>query len=407
MTQAIFDDDRDTGTNIFIGEEKTQTMKALILSCNTGGGHNSAGLALKERIEAQGGEACFLDYLTLAGKKVSQIVGDGYVGIVKKTPILFGLIYRLGALVSRLTKRSPVYYVNGMMAKYLGSFLRENDFDVILMPHLYPAETITYMKRKGMPLPLTVAVATDYTCIPFWGETECDYYMIPHGELTEEFATGKIETAQIYASGIPVSMECARQIPRKEAKDKLYRKLGLQTEREEKLLLVIGGSMGAGNLRAFTRAIYLLKKRTDRILVVCGSNERIKRKLERIFRKRDSVTVLGKTDEMPLFLKAADVVYTKPGGLTLTEAAVTGTALVLTSPIPGCETQNRRFFRKHGMCVSGRNIYAQAAAGIRLLKDRERAEKIKANQQEFVPGDASLRIYRFIEEKLQEKDIHR
>lgn len=378
-------------------------MKALILSCNTGGGHNSAGMAMKERIEAEGGEACFFDYLTLAGGKVSQIVGEGYVGIVKKTPFLFGLIYRLGAFVSKITKRSPVYYVNGMMAKYLHAFLEENDFDVILMPHLYPAETITYMKRKGMPLPLTAAIATDYTCIPFWGETECDYYMIPHEELKDEFITGKIEEEQLYPSGIPVFMKCAQAMSKKEAKEKLYQKLKLEIK-EEKLFLVIGGSMGAGNLKALTRVIYLLKKRTDRIVVVCGSNERVRKKLEHIFRKKDSVTVLGRTDEMPLFMKAADVVYTKPGGLTLTEAAVTGCALVLTAPIPGCETQNRRFFRRHGMCVSGRNIYVQAAAGIRLLKDEKKTEKIMCNQQKFVARDASLKIYRFIEEKLKERN---
>lgn len=378
-------------------------MKALILSCNTGGGHNSAGMAMKERIEAEGGEACFFDYLTLAGGKVSQIVGDGYVGIVKKTPFLFGLIYRLGAFVSKITKRSPVYYVNGMMAKYLHAFLEENDFDVILMPHLYPAETITYMKRKGMSLPLTVAIATDYTCIPFWGETECDYYMIPHEELKDEFATGKIEEKQLYSSGIPVFMKCAETISPKEAKEKLYQKLDLKIQ-EEKLLLVIGGSMGAGNLKALARVIYLLKKRKDRMIVVCGSNERMRKKLEHIFRNKDSATILGRTDEMPLFMKAADVVYTKPGGLTLTEAAVTGTALVLTAPIPGCETRNRRFFRRHGMCVSGRNLYAQAAAGIHLLKDEKRIEKIMDNQQKYVARDASLKIYHFIEERLKDRD---
>lgn len=48
------------------------------------------------------------------------------------------------------------------------------------MPHLYPAETVTYMKRKKMDLPPCIAIATDYTCIPFWEETECDYYIVPH-----------------------------------------------------------------------------------------------------------------------------------------------------------------------------------------------------------------------------------
>lgn len=92
-------------------------MKALILSCNTGGGHNSAGRAIAEAMTWRGDEAYVLDYLTLAGEGVSRIVGDGYVQIVKKTPRLFGIAYKLGMGVSRITRKSPVYYMNGRMAK--------------------------------------------------------------------------------------------------------------------------------------------------------------------------------------------------------------------------------------------------------------------------------------------------
>ena len=115
-----------------------------------------------------------LDYLKLAGEKVSRTVGNVYVETVKIAPGLFGLLYKIGMLVSRLLRRSPVYYVNGKMAVYLAAYLKKHPADVIVMPHLYPAETITYMKRKGMKLPLTVAVMTDYTCIPFWEETDCE-----------------------------------------------------------------------------------------------------------------------------------------------------------------------------------------------------------------------------------------
>ena len=86
----------------------------------------------------------------------------------KRRPDFSGFFYKLGMVASRLLKKSPVYYINGRMAKYLDGYLREHPVDVLIMPHLYPAETITYMKRKGMKLPLTVAVMTDYTCIPFW-----------------------------------------------------------------------------------------------------------------------------------------------------------------------------------------------------------------------------------------------
>ena len=158
-------------------------MKVLLLSCNTGGGHNSAAKAIAEELLAHGDEAYVLDYLCLAGKGVSKLVGDGYVQIVKKTPLLFGLIYKLGMVISRLTRKSPVYYINGCMAKYLNSYLKEHPTDVLIMPHLYPAETVTYMKRKGMDLPVTIAVMTDYTCIPFWEETDCDHYILPHEAL--------------------------------------------------------------------------------------------------------------------------------------------------------------------------------------------------------------------------------
>ena len=77
-------------------------------------------------------------------------------------------------------EKISVYYANARMARYLEEYLQENPVDAIVMPHLYPAETITYMRRNGFALPLTVAVMTDYTCIPFWEETDCDYYITPH-----------------------------------------------------------------------------------------------------------------------------------------------------------------------------------------------------------------------------------
>ena len=122
-------------------------MKALILSCNTGGGHNSAARAIAEEMHDRGDEAYVLDYLGLAGEGVSRLVGDGYVQIVKKTPRLFGMVYKLGMVISRLMRRSPVYYVNGRMAKYLDSYLKEHPVDVLVMPslsgrddHLYETE---------------------------------------------------------------------------------------------------------------------------------------------------------------------------------------------------------------------------------------------------------------------------
>ena len=163
-------------------------MKILILSCNTGEGHNSAGRAVKEYLELQGHQVVMEDMMLLKGARTSKAVGGAYVGIVKHCPLLFGLGYRLGGWVSSDKRKSPVYYTCSLLEGTLQRYLEQNRFDAIVTPHLYPAETLTAMKKKGWLKIPVVAIGTDYTCIPFWEETDCDYYVIPHEDLIDEFA---------------------------------------------------------------------------------------------------------------------------------------------------------------------------------------------------------------------------
>ena len=72
------------------------------------------------------------------------------------------------------------------------------------MPHLFPAETMTYMKKKKMLNEKTIAISTDYTCIPFWEETECDAYVIPHEIMMDEYIQRGIQKEKLYPLGIPV-----------------------------------------------------------------------------------------------------------------------------------------------------------------------------------------------------------
>lgn len=221
-------------------------MKVLILSCKTGGGHDAAGLAMKEALEAKGHEAILLDYLTLAGQKVSQTVGDVYVNTVKTAPHVFGAVYKLGMVISRITKKSPVYYVNAKMGKYLQKYLEEEKFDALLMPHLYPSETLTYMKRQGIEVPLMAAIMTDYTCIPFWEETRCDYYIVPHEDVAKVCEKRGIPEEKLLSIGIPVSDKFTKTAEKSKVREHL------KLPKDRRLFLVMGGSMGAGDLEKLT-----------------------------------------------------------------------------------------------------------------------------------------------------------
>lgn len=146
-------------------------MKVLILSCNTGGGHNAAGAAIAQALEKRGHTAVLTDFLSLAGEKVSKAVCGTYIGMVKNVPLVFGVTYGMGRAVSNADRalgvRSPVYIACAQVADKLKDYLDQNDFDAVIAPHTFPALALTELSKRGERCPLTVAVATDYTCTPF------------------------------------------------------------------------------------------------------------------------------------------------------------------------------------------------------------------------------------------------
>ncbi|MFR7377325.1 MAG: hypothetical protein ACLUTZ_10315 [Oliverpabstia sp.] len=78
---------------------------------------------------------------------------------------------------------------------------------------------------------------------------------------------------------------------------------------------------------------------------------------------RKNVKVLGYTDQVAAYMAACDVIFTKPGGLSSTEAAMMRIPMVHTNPIPGCETKNVEFFQKHGMSIGKRSFVGQVRTG--------------------------------------------
>ncbi len=118
--------------------------------------------------------------------------------------------------------------------------------------------------------------------------------------------------------------------------------LGL--EEKQRYILVAGGSMGAGSIDRLIQALLRRMQREEHLILICGSNQKLEQRMRARFGRDARVTILGSVSNMPVYLHACDIIYTKPGGLTSTEAAVTEISIVHTKPIPGCETKNRSFF---------------------------------------------------------------
>lgn len=360
-------------------------MKLLILSCNTGQGHNTAGRALLEAALARGVPCEMLDALSFAGPRFSKVVSNTYMKMAVDAPGLFGKLYRAGDLLSSDRRKSPVYWGNAPYAERLERYLSEQEIGAVIAPHLFPAEAMTYLhRRRGVTTPF-YAVATDYTCIPFWEETEPTRFFTPHPDLDAEFQAHGIPKERLLATGIPVSARF------RASETQLDARRALSIEEDARVFLLMSGSMGFGSVVDMAAELAAHPDPLARLLVLTGRNEDLRRAIDERFAGDARVRALPFTDQVPLYMKACDVLLSKPGGLTSTEAAVMNVALVHTDPIPGCETQNARFFSQRGMSLSASAAEAPRAA-LRLIADRAAREAMQAAQRQNTYPCAADRI---------------
>lgn len=361
-------------------------MKILVLSCNTGGGHNAAAHAIVEQFARMGVPCEFRDALRFQSERTSRIVSDVYVRTVTAAPRVFGFGYRLAEAIGSPRYKSPVYFGNIPYARAMYAYISENRFDAVVMPHLFPAEAITHVKRRFGCAARTYLVSTDYVCCPFFEETEVDRFCIPHAALRPEFVRRGIPDEKLAVTGIPVSERYCTRMDRAGAR----RELGLDAP--GRAILIMTGSMGFGNVERLIRPLMANLSADDRVLVLGGNNEAMKRALRDKFRDDARVGVLDFTDRVDLYMDACDMLFTKPGGLTTTEAAVKGVPLVHTGPIPGCETLNLRFFGERGMSVSAESPEETVAKAIRLLNDPAACRKMIERQRENINPRAAQEI---------------
>lgn len=389
-------------------------MRVLILSCGTGGGHNAAASAMKEALESRGHSADVLNPYTLKTNKLAKIIDVVYVRLVQISPTLFGCVYKIGDAYRRLPWRSPVYFVNAQMVPVMDKYLKENKYDAILMPHLFPAEMVTQMKAKGINLPPTIFVATDYVCTPFTEETNCDAYVIPSRHVRYDFLRRGIPEEKIKSLGIPVRKEFAKKVSKGEAR----KELGL--EEDTFYLLVSAGSMGAGGIVKTIKLLYRWCKkqnkkfekkhknenenqRQTKLIIICGNNKVLYETLQKIVGDDDCVILTGFTKQMALYLKASDVCITKPGGLSSTEAAVANIPFIHAMAIPGCETRNLEFFESCGMSIGVKKTKGQLIRAVNRIQGKELCETMKLAQRKFVRPDSGMAICRLTEKMVRDR----
>lgn len=347
-------------------------MRVLILSCNTGEGHNSCGRAVQEALLDRGAECRMEDAFRFVSARFSRLLTFSFVRLYRHAPGLFRWGYRYAEEHPALFGgRSAVRRLFHTGTERLARFIEEGGYDAVVCPHVLSALMATQvLERRAAPL-RTCFVATDYTCSPSCGQSDLDVYFIPAPSLAGDFVRAGVPAERLAGVGIPLRR--AFLAPRDRAGARARR--GLPADCRH--LLVMCGSMGCGPIRQLVRHLMPLLPEKGIVSVVCGTNTRLRRRLERTFRGERRLRVLGFEEDIPALMDSADLYLTKPGGLSVTEAASRGLPMVFVDAVAGCESYNMRFFIQRGGAVTADTPEALARTAAALLEDEDQLSRMR------------------------------
>ena len=349
-------------------------MRVLILSCNTGGGHNACAGAIRTAFTEQGHQCDIVDALGFVSDKLSKFMSWGHTTMYRHIPGLFRKGYGFAERhPNMLQDDATVYKLLTGGTEQLYAYIQEGGYDAVICTHVFSGLLLRQTLRE-YPLQLKTAfVGTDYTCSPGTAQSELDHYFIPAESLTAEFAVQGVPASKIVASGIPVCKEFYEHTDKGKAKETL----GIDPSHIH--LLMMCGSMGCGPMEKLAKLLSRGMDETMELSIICGTNEKLQQELTGAFGCFPGIHIHGFVKDIASLMDSADLYLTKPGGLSTTEAAAKRLPMVFVDAVAGCEEYNMHYFTSIGGAVTADNPEDLAQLCLELMESESRREQMRAS----------------------------
>ncbi|MBK8137524.1 MAG: glycosyltransferase [Chloroflexi bacterium] len=312
--------------------------RILFLMSDTGGGHRAAAEAIRDAILEKHGPDSITAELVDVYKKMrfpGNKMPELYPHIVNKAVWLWTVLYRLGDSPRRSRMFSRMSYLNN--SKVLRRMALDHPADAICCVHSVVHQPAMTAYNTFPTRPPWVTVVTDLVTTPyFWYDRRVDLCLVPTQQALERGIQCGMSPAQLRVTGLPVHANFSRRLT-----DKATARATLGWPVDKMTVLMVAGGDGMGPLLETTTAL-LDKRLSCQIVVVCGRNQTLKGQIDAAVAQRGAKNVVthGFVTNMPQFMAAADVLVTKAGPSTITEAGIAGLPIILSGAIPGQEDGN-------------------------------------------------------------------
>ena len=357
----------------------------LFLSARVGEGHRSAADAVCIRLAARGMRGEVVDSYRYAASLFSKVVSDGYIGMVRTIPQLYGFIYDRA---ERATAAGGFrVWASEFTARNLRGLMERLKPSAVVCTHAFPCGVMSAYKRHFDPSLPVMGIVTDFVVHPFWIYKNVDAYAVATPEIRAALIARGIDPGRIGVDGIPVDPRFGEFPTDRGA---LRERLGLP--RDTAVALVMGGGLGLGPVAATVRSLTRSLTPVTPVVIV-GKNVRLQRRvIEEARRDGAETRVLGFVENVFDWMHVSDVLVTKPGGLTTSEALAAGVPLVLLRPLPGQEERNARYLVSRGAALRAPRPPDLIRAVETVLRNGEPMARVHDGAAALAHPDAADRI---------------
>lgn len=273
--------------------------------------------------------------------------------------------------------------------------------DLLISTHFFGNITLGMLNRKKLTNTKIISIITDYKSHEMWEKDvkSIDALIVSNDIVKNDLITKGIDEKKIYAYGIPISESFTSVSPEEKIKEKYHVNNGKKT-----FLFFAGGSIGSSFSYKYLKR--LLEEEYDiNIIYVCGKNEKLKKKTEKMIEKYEykNVYPIGFSKEVNNLLNISDVVITKPGGLSITESLEMKKPMLLIPGNGGNEIYNARFVCKNGYGINCKTPRKLAKTVGKMIKRKHIILNMRRKLKNYNDNESIEKIYKLSKKLLNQK----
>ena len=364
------------------------TKRVLILMSDTGGGHRAVATAIRDALIIRHGDAVevqILDGLKEYAPAPIKYAPEIYPAWIARSKKSYGFAHNITD--TRLTTRTLTQASYITIGRFFKQMLREHPADVVVSAHglLVSPSIEALMSYAERPPFLTVI--TDYASTHmFWYDARADRIMVPTKSALDRGLRAGVPADRLRITGLPVNPGFAERLMNK-AEARAH--LGLLPDKLT--VLMVGGGEGMGSLYRIARAIN--QHNLDiQLVILAGKNRALKQRLEAADWHQPT-WIYPFTREMPQLMSAADLIITKAGAASVTEAITAGLPIIISDVIPGQETGNMEFVVRNSAGAYPGDPEAVGRTVARWIAEGPAAlEKRAANARSIARPEAAFEV---------------